>query len=292
MKKIRTRNKIFRVNTPASFGILCAVIIALIAGIVYAVAAGVVAPAVKQAQAAQITPAPEMTQEPEITPEPQEETEVEAEDPAEEEQAPEEATPTPEPEEEKPLSGVIIAVDAGKSSTGKHKGVSSGTLEYKINLTFAEALQKELEKLGAKVVMTRTNNESVVETDERIRTVKDGNAVLLISIFCNDLDSSKTRGAEAFVAKNSSAAEESKKLAQAVLNAYTKETGMPTRYSGTDTLRLVTDRPLLRDVAIPAVGIVLGQLSNKSDDANLNDAAFAGKAATGMANGIRTYLGK
>ena len=58
------------------------------------------------------------------------------------------------------------------------------------------------------------------------------------------------------------------------------------------TLRIVTDKTVLTGSKVPAVGLVLGQLSNRTDDANLNDTAFVTKAVQSIAKGIREYLGK
>lgn len=300
MKKIRSRNRIFRVNTPAAFGILCAVLLVLLAGIIYALAAGVIKPVVMKQAAARATEVPEAIVTPAPTEEPEEEIDVEniegniatTTDPVTGELVTAEtAEETPVPED-LPLSGISIAVDAAKSRGGEHKGVSSGTYEYRINLTFAQALQKELESLGAKVIMTRTDNDSVVDSKARISTINNSDAVLLVSLFCNDLDSGKTRGAEAFVAKNNDSVEKSKLLASSVLTAYTEGTGMPIRMTTAGTLRVVTDKTVLTGAKVPAVGLVLGQLSNRTDDANLNDTAFVTKAAQSIAKGIRDYLGK
>ena len=46
MKKIRRRRKTLRINTPMSFGILCAAMLILVGGGAYALAAGVIAGAV------------------------------------------------------------------------------------------------------------------------------------------------------------------------------------------------------------------------------------------------------
>ena len=198
---------------------------------------------------------------------------------------------TPEPTATPaPLAGRTIVIDAGKSKGGTHRGVSSKTYEYKINLAFAQALQEELTGLGASVVMTRESNDEVVGAKSRIKTINNSGADLAISLFCNDLDNNKTRGAEAFVGKGTGNAEASRRLAGAVLAGYTRATDMPTRDSD-DTVRTVTNKEVLSGAKIPTMGLVLGQLSNRSDDENLNDAAFIAKAARGIANGIRSYLG-
>lgn len=308
MKKIVSRRKKFRINTPMSFGILCAVLFILVGGGVYALAAGVVAPTVQRIEAAKVTPTPEPTSTPElITPIPEDQRTSPA--PEEDPDAMLTTTTdpitgaimpadpntlaegTPEPTATPaPLAGRTIVIDAGKSKGGTHRGVSSKTYEYKINLAFAQALQEELTGLGASVVMTRESNDEVVGAKSRIKTINNSGADLAISLFCNDLDNNKTRGAEAFVGKGTGNAEASRRLAGAVLAGYTRATDMPTRDSD-DTVRTVTNKEVLSGAKIPTMGLVLGQLSNRSDDENLNDAAFIAKAARGIANGIRSYLG-
>ena len=298
MKKIRTRSKFLRINSPVSFGILCALIILLIGGVAYGLAAGVVAPAIKSVQAEAVTPTPEPTDTPApatATPEPTQDVEsiesgvMTTIDPVTGEMVlvDPDATATPEP---LPLTGVTVAIDAAKSSEGKHKGVASGTYEYKINLAFAQEVEDQLVELGATVVMTRESNNDAPSAEARVKKVNESEAVLLISIFCNDLSNATTRGAEAFVANKSSS--ESKALAKTILNAYIKSTGMPLRYPENDSVRKTTDRKVLSDTKVPAMGLVIGQLSNRSDDANLNDPVFVKKAAEGIVNGIREYLGK
>ena len=199
---------------------------------------------------------------------------------------------TSEEQEEKtpetlPLSGKIIAIDAGKSKDGTHKGVASKTYEHKINLIFAKALQEELISRGATVIMTR-EDEMAVDSDRRVAIINSSKADVAISIYCNDLTNSKTRGAEVFVGKSSAVKEKSETLAKEVLRAYMKATEMPSRQ---DTVRYDTDRAVLKKTEMPIAGLVLGQLSNRSDDANLNDSAFVQKAAKGIADGISSYLG-
>lgn len=162
MKKIVSRRKKFRINTPMSFGILCAVLLILVGGGVYALAAGVVAPTVQRIEAAKVTPTPEPTSTPElITPIPEDQRTSPA--PEEDPDAMLTTTTdpitgaimpadpntlaegTPEPTATPaPLAGRTIVIDAGKSKGGTHRGVSSKTYEYKINLAFAQALQEEL----------------------------------------------------------------------------------------------------------------------------------------------------
>ena len=237
MKKIVSRRKKFRINTPMSFGILCAVLLILVGGGVYALAAGVVAPTVQRIEAAKVTPTPDPTSTPElITPIPEDQRTSPA--PEEDPDAMLTTTTdpitgaimpadpntlaegTPEPTATPaPLAGRTIVIDAGKSKGGTHRGVSSKTYEYKINLAFAQALQEELTGLGASVVMTRESNDEVVGAKSRIKTINNSGADLAISLFCNDLDNNKTRGAEAFVGKGTGNADRAGDLQAQCLQA-------------------------------------------------------------------------
>ena len=58
MKKIVKRRRTFRINNPLAFGILCAMILILLAGVTYALVAGVISPAIVQYRVANATPAP------------------------------------------------------------------------------------------------------------------------------------------------------------------------------------------------------------------------------------------
>lgn len=302
MKKIRSRRKFLRINTPMSFGILCAVLLIVLAGAGYALATGVIAPAAERIAAINATPTPSPTVTPEVvtpgpsptqTPEPTPEVLTTIHPFTGEVMT---MTPTPEPtatpeQTPQPLKGKTIAIDAGKSKGSKHRGVSSKTYEYKINFAFADALRKELIAQGAEVIMTRSSESKSVSAETRLRTINNSDADIVISLFCNDHGTSSISGAEAFVPQKSSHAEADKKLARAVLNGYTTATGMHIRTEGVDgTLRSVTNKEVLNGSKKPVMGLVLGQLSNRSDDANLNDKDFIAKAARGIASGIRTYF--
>lgn len=305
VKTPRRRKKLFRINSPVTFGILCALIVAMVGGGVFALAEGVIKPAIQDYEVNAIEPTPTLEPTPTpvvVTPDPALVQEAIKDgtfvtmDPNTGAIVKEEPTPTPVPTPEPtptpmPLEGRVIAIDAGKSKGATHKGVSSHTLEYKINLAFAQALQEQLVSMGAKVVMTRESNSKQVGASSRISTINKANADLAISIFCNDVSKSEIRGAEAFVAKDAKNYDNSVKLARAIINGYTAATGMPVRDTDDGMIRIVTNKEVLSKAKVPIMGLVLGQLSNKTDDACLNDAAFIQKAARGMANGIKNYLG-
>ncbi len=99
---------------------------------------------------------------------------------------------------EKPLKDKTIVVDAG------HGGTDSGALgiskknEAMLNFEISLHLQKELENLGATVLMTRTGDNQTVSLEERMEFLNDANPDLAISVHQNSIASStnaqKVRG--------------------------------------------------------------------------------------------------
>ncbi len=82
------------------------------------------------------------------------------------------------------LKNLVVAVDAGHG--GKNTGAvgATGTYEKEITLALALKLQKALEKEGAKVIMTRTQ-EQFFDNKERILFYRDSLPDLLLSVHLN-----------------------------------------------------------------------------------------------------------
>ncbi|HET7117009.1 MAG TPA: N-acetylmuramoyl-L-alanine amidase [Hanamia sp.] len=85
------------------------------------------------------------------------------------------------------LRGKIICIDpghGGTASTDHYRVGSGGEREEWINLRVAQLLKKELEKKGAKVIMTRTED-VFVPLNERAKIPSDNKADVFISIHHN-----------------------------------------------------------------------------------------------------------
>lgn len=85
-----------------------------------------------------------------------------------------------------PLSGRIIAVDAGHGGSNNGALGASGIMEKEINLQISEILKEKLEEKGAIVVMTRTDDQSVFMS-ERWDRILNSKADLLVSIHANSI---------------------------------------------------------------------------------------------------------
>jgi N-acetylmuramoyl-L-alanine amidase len=82
------------------------------------------------------------------------------------------------------LAGLTIAVDAGHGGDVKGAVGATGVLEKDLTILIARYLEAILKSKGAKVIMTRRENDGPFMTD-RIENILQSNARLLVSIHCN-----------------------------------------------------------------------------------------------------------
>ncbi len=87
------------------------------------------------------------------------------------------------------LAGLIIAVDAGHGGDNDGALGSTGKKEKEITLSIARHLDSLLRMRGAKVVMTRTTDETVSMADRTDKILNSG-AQLLVSIHANSTSAS------------------------------------------------------------------------------------------------------
>ena len=114
------------------------------------------------------------------------------------------------PEESRPLSGFVIALDAGHGGyDGGAVGRVSGTPEKGLNLDVARRLKAILEAQGARVVMTRTDDYALCDNDPPIRKklqdmqrraalIDQGGAPMVLSIHMNEYAGRSQSGPQVF----------------------------------------------------------------------------------------------
>ena len=111
-----------------------------------------------------------------------------------------------------PLSGKIIVIDPGHG--GKDPGTTSDTTyEKDINLAISKALEIELSKVGATVILTRDGDYDLSEPnarwrkksdfDNRINLINNSKANLYLSIHLNYLTNSAYYGPQVFYQEKS-----------------------------------------------------------------------------------------
>lgn len=174
-----------------------------------------------------------------------------------------------------PLKGKTIVLDPGHG--GSDQGASSSTpsksLEKNYTLKTAKELKKLLNKEGAHVKMTRSNDKYVSLDDRNIK----GDA--FISIHNDALDSSNANGVTVYWFKD-----KQESLAQTLNSAIQKKALLTNRGSRQQNYQV------LRQTDIPAVLLELGYISNPTDESMFNDQLHRQVVEQAIVDGLKQYF--
>ena len=188
-----------------------------------------------------------------------------------------------------PLSGKIIVIDPGHS--GKDPGtISDTTYEKDINLAISKALEIELSKSGATVIMTRDSDYDLSEPnarwrkksdfDNRIELINNSKANLYLSIHLNYLTNSSYYGPQVFYPN-----ENTKELATTI-----KET-LNTNLNTDRVIKPIPNKTYMYDkLTIPGVLIECGFLSNQEEKNKLITEEYQQKIASLIKDAIIEYF--
>jgi N-acetylmuramoyl-L-alanine amidase len=219
-----------------------------------------------------------------------------------------------------PLHGVVIAIDPGHNGGNyRHANeinrlVNAGTLrkacdttgtetnsgytEAAYNFDVAVRLRNMLRAQGARVVMTRTTNVGWGPCiTERAAIGNRARADAAISIHADGGPASGRGFHVIYPATIAGLTEDiapaSKRLAIDIRDAFLRSTGMPrSTYVGRVGLDERSDLGGLNLSRVPKVLIETGNMRNATDAALFASSAFREREATGMAAGLRTFLGR
>ena len=174
-----------------------------------------------------------------------------------------------------PLKGKTIVLDPGHG--GSDQGASSSTpsksLEKNYTLKTVKELKKLLNKEGAHVKMTRSNDKYVSLDDRNIK----GDA--FISIHNDALDSSNANGVTVYWFKD-----KQETLAQTLNSAIQKKALLTNRGSRQQNYQV------LRQTDIPAVLLELGYISNPTDESMINDQLHRQVVEQAIVDGLKQYF--
>ena len=189
-----------------------------------------------------------------------------------------------------PLAGKTIYLDAGHG--GPDNGASSGKiLEKDINLEIVYKLEKELTKNGAKVLLTRTDENDLSKPnskyrkksdfDNRIKLINNSKADIYISIHQNYFYNNMYYGPQVFYVKNN---EELATTIQKDLN----------KLSNTNRKAKIIRNTYMYDKLIkPGVLIECGFLSNQKEKNKLISDTYQQELAKTISESIiKFYLKK
>ena len=215
-----------------------------------------------------------------------------------------------EQREKEIASQYLIAIDAGHQGKGNFgqepigpgasqtktkvaggtRGTSTGVPEYELTLDISLQLRDELETRGYKVLMIRETNDVDITNAERAQIANEADADAFIRVHANGSDSASANGAMTICQTpsnpyNSEYYDDSKRLSELVLDAYTEATGIRKQYvQETDTMTGINW------CTVPVTIIELGFMTNPEEDRKMQDDEFQKLMVQGLADGIEAYI--
>lgn len=187
------------------------------------------------------------------------------------------------------LKGTVIVLDAGHGGNDPGARVS-GQDEDEINLDLVLRLASFLEKAGAEVRMTRSDDVDL--SDENVENIKKSDmqhrkeildkedVTLFISIHCNTSGDQRCTGSQVYYRKNDKV---SQKLADAIQGQLKKTTG--SKY-----IPASGDFYLLNETDNLGVLVEVGFLTNAQDFEQLKDETHRENLAYAIYEGISDFL--
>ena len=195
-----------------------------------------------------------------------------------------------------PASNKVIVLDAGHGIPDEGAESSRGVSEAKINLSIALKLQGLLEQSGAKVILTRSDENAIYDIDSKTlkqkkisdlkNRVKIGNsssADIFVSIHLNKIPQQQYSGWQTFY---KSSDENSIKLAKSIQNNLNEAIQKENNRSA---LKLDTIY-ITKNVEIPISIVECGFLSNPEEEKKLLDDSYQDRLAWGIYSGIMDYF--
>ncbi|MDE6957194.1 MAG: N-acetylmuramoyl-L-alanine amidase CwlD [Lachnospiraceae bacterium] len=186
----------------------------------------------------------------------------------------------------------VIVLDSGHGGSDPGKVGIGDVLEKDLNLEIALKTQKQLEKAGYKVVMTRTADEGLKRNGKEAGKTEDMRArveimnrekpALVVSIHQNSYPQSNVKGAQVFYYSHS---KEGEKAAVTIQKALKKLDENNTREAkDNDTYYL------LRKTEVPAVIVECGFLTNPEEAKKLQEESYQKQVAELICEGVKDYL--
>ena len=188
-----------------------------------------------------------------------------------------------------PLSGKIIVIDPGHG--GKDPGtISDTTYESNINLAISKALEIELSKAGATVILTRNDDYDLSvpnarwrkksDFDNRINLINDSKADIYLSIHLNYLTNSAYYGPQVFYDNK-----DTENLATIIQNT------LNTNLNTDRKIKPIPSKTYMYDkLNVPGVLIECGFLSNPSEKSKLITEEYQQRLAILIKDALISYL--
>ena len=210
-------------------------------------------------------------------------------------------------ENTKPLSGLVIGVNAGHQKTPNYtqypiepgssktsaanksgtRGKFSRTEEYVITLQISLKLEKLLVENGAQVVMIRRSNDVKLTNIQRSTIMNNAGCDLALNLHCDGSGSPDVSGISTYYRAKGNWVSESAAFARELQNGMLAATGA--KNEGTHKSYNYMS---LNYSTVPALMIEMGYLSSRVEDPLLNTDEYQMKLAQGLLNGIQSAFGR
>jgi N-acetylmuramoyl-L-alanine amidase len=178
------------------------------------------------------------------------------------------------------VHGAAIMLDAGHGGSDTGAVGVTGVNEKDIVLGTSQQLERKLEGMGYKVVLTRSDD-SFMSLGERADYANSALPMIFISIHANSIEDPMFTGVMTFHYEGSS---EGTKLASAIQRALLASTSAVDR--GVRTANFF----VLRETVVPAVLVEIGFLTNSIEEYKLRDPSYQQRIVDGVAAGIDEYM--
>lgn len=196
-----------------------------------------------------------------------------------------------------PITNKTIVIDAGHGLPDSGASSFNGTTEQAINLAIALKLQKIIEQSGAKVILTRSDENGIYSTDSmsirnkkvsdiknRVEIGNNSDADIFVSIHLNKFSgSSEYKGWQTFYQNNN---ENSNILADKIQSNLNKNI----EQENNRKVMPLTNVYIMDNVKIPTVIVECGFLSNPEETGNLRKDEYQNKLVWGIYLGIQDYF--
>lgn len=195
-----------------------------------------------------------------------------------------------------PVSNHTIILDAGHGFPDGGATGNDGSIESELNLNIVLKLQNLLESSNCTVILTRSDENGIYETDSqtirqkkisdmknRVQIANKSNAEIFVSIHMNYLTQNNYSGFQTFY-KNDD--EKSKILAKNIQS----HTNSSITQKKSREIKSISDIYLTKNVNIPLVIIECGFLSNEEENKKLQTEAYQDTIAWCIYIGIMNYF--
>lgn len=197
-----------------------------------------------------------------------------------------------------PVSNKVIVIDA-RTSVGEDGGAvsESGISEANINLAIALKLQNLLEQSGATVILTRSTDEAIYDTNadgsmrekkvsdlkNRVKIGNESSADIFVSIHLNKIPQEQYYGWQTFYKNND---EQSKRLAESIQNNLNSSI----QKENHRLAKIIENIYIVDHVEIPMTIVECGFLSNQGELNDLQKEEYQERLAWGIYNGIMDWF--